>query len=112
MFYRRFPVEDETKVNSPVLLDILVTKRLFDYNSTLRLDLSQQVQKVPSLFYKHVFGMTDYEYEKLENTALHATLAIYISSFSLACTKIIVEIENHKNVEDRGEDGDRKSNRS
>ena len=93
LFYRRFPVEDETKVNPPVLLDILITKRLFDYNSTLRLDLSQQVQKVPSLFFKHVFGIAEYEYEKLENTMLHASLAVYISSFSSACTKVISEIE-------------------
>lgn len=93
MFYRRFPVEDETKINSPVLLDILITKRLFDYNSTLRLDFSEQAQKVPSLFFKHVFGTTEYEYEKLENTILHASLAVYIQSFSIACTKVIAEIE-------------------
>ena len=93
LFYRRFPVEEETRVNSPVLLDILITKRLFDYNSTLHLDLSQQVQKVPSLFLKHFFGMTEYEYEKLENTMLHATLSVFISSFSLACAKVIDEIE-------------------
>ncbi|MFH1202093.1 MAG: hypothetical protein V1674_04300 [Candidatus Omnitrophota bacterium] len=93
LFYRNFPVEDETKVNSPVLLDILITKRLFDYNSTLRLDLAQQVQKVPSLFFKHVFGIAEYEYEKLENTMLHACLAVSISSFSSACAKLITEIE-------------------
>jgi hypothetical protein len=93
LFYRQFPIDDETKVNFNVLLDILVNKRLFDYNSTLQFDLAQQVKKVPSLFFKHIFGKTEYEYEKRENIMLHACLSVYISATGLSCSKIIVEVE-------------------
>ena len=94
LFYRQFPVDNETKVNFNVLFEILITKRLFDYNSTLPLNSVWQIQKTASYFCKHVFGRTEFEYEHLENTVLHATFTIHRSSFSLACTKLIVEIEN------------------
>ena len=58
---------------------------------------------MPSYFCKHVFGKAEYEYETVEHLLLHAAFALCISSFELACTKLIVEIENQKKVEDRDE---------
>ena len=40
LFYRNYTLGDETVVGFNVLLDTLITKRLFDYNSALHLDLS------------------------------------------------------------------------
>ncbi|MFY9402881.1 MAG: hypothetical protein WAQ07_05695 [Candidatus Omnitrophota bacterium] len=94
LFYRQFPVGDETKIGFNVLLEVILNKRLFDYNSVLHLDLSQQSKKVSSLFLKHAFGKKEYEYEKLENIMLHACLAVNISAFGLLCSKAIDDTEN------------------
>lgn len=56
-FHREYPVSAETNVNFSVLLDILITKRFFDYNSTLSFeDASLGLQRRLRYFCQHIFG--------------------------------------------------------
>ena len=57
LFYREYPVSDETKVNFRVLLSILIPKRFSDYHSTLSFkDETVGLQRRSEYFCHHIFG--------------------------------------------------------
>lgn len=92
-FYREYPVGEETKVNFRVLLSILITKRFFDYHSTLTLDQSYKWVKLSEYFGQHVFGKEDSQKFDLIVFRISAHLIFILSSTFLAFLEYIDKFE-------------------
>jgi len=92
LFYREFPIGEETKVNSRVLLDILPTKRFFDYNSTLTMDPNFRWEAVVRHFGKHIFGKKVAE-EPNYILGLGPMFAVMLASTFCKFMEYIVEVE-------------------
>ncbi|MEK7849355.1 MAG: hypothetical protein AAB213_00830 [Candidatus Omnitrophota bacterium] len=94
VFYREYPVGEETKVNFRVLLDILIIRRFFNYDSTLSCkDESQGLLRRSRYFCQHIFGKE--ESDSFDCVLILAPVfALMSSSTFAACTELIDKLEN------------------
>ncbi len=89
-FKRECTVGEEARVSFKVLLDILLTRRFFDYQSTLPFD-AFFAERLSRCFWQHVFGKE--REEDWDMICLEATFGLMLASTDLALSEYIIKIE-------------------